>query len=129
MRSLMIANGLNIILDPILIFGIGSWDGYGLDGAAIATTFGRSVGVVYQLYHLFNGKHKLKIIEENLAFSWETIKKIIELSLGGMGQTLIDSLSWVALTRMNAEFGSAALAGYTIAFRILIFTILPSWGL
>ena len=127
MRSLMIANGLNIILDPILIFGIGSWDG--LDGAAIATTFGRSVGVVYQLYHLFNGKHKLKIIEENLAFSWETIKKIIELSLGGMGQTLIDSLSWVALTRMNAEFGSAALAGYTIAFRILIFTILPAWGL
>lgn len=129
MRSLMLANGLNIVLDPILIFGIGSWDGYGLDGAAIATTFGRSMGVVYQLYHLFNGKHRLKIIEENLAFSRETIKKIIELSLGGMGQTLIDSLSWVALTRMIAEFGSAALAGYTIAFRILIFTILPAWGL
>jgi putative MATE family efflux protein len=129
MRSLMIANGLNIVLDPLLIFGIGSWDGYGLDGAAIATTFGRSMGVVYQLYHLFNGKHKLKILKENIALSWETIKKIVELSLGGMGQSLIDSLSWVALTRMNAEFGSAALAGYTIAFRILIFTILPAWGL
>lgn len=129
MRSLMIANGLNIVLDPLLIFGIGSWEGFGLDGAAIATTFGRSMGVFYQMYHLFNGKHRLKIIKENLAFSWETVKKIIELSLGGMGQTLIDSLSWVALTRMIAEFGSASLAGYTIAFRILIFTILPAWGL
>ncbi|GMQ27536.1 MATE family efflux transporter [Algoriphagus confluentis] len=129
MRSLWIANGLNIVLDPLFIFGLGSWDGFGLDGAAIATTLGRSVGVVYQLYHLFNGKHRLKIVRENLRVKWETIRKIIDLSLGGMGQFLIDSLSWVALTRMNAEFGSAALAGYTIAFRVLIFTILPAWGL
>ncbi|RIW14467.1 MATE family efflux transporter [Algoriphagus lacus] len=129
MRSLWIANGLNIVLDPLLIFGIGSWDGFGLDGAAIATTFGRSIGVIYQFYHLFNGKHKLKILKENLHVKWETIRKIIDLSLGGMGQFLIDSVSWVALTRMNAEFGSAALAGYTIAFRVLIFTILPAWGL
>jgi putative MATE family efflux protein len=129
MRSLWIANGLNIILDPLLIFGIGSWAGFGLDGAAIATTFGRSIGVVYQFYHLFNGKHKLKILRHNLIVKWETIRKIIDLSLGGMGQFLIDSISWVALTRMNAEFGSAALAGYTIAFRVLIFTILPAWGL
>ncbi len=129
MRSLWIANGLNIILDPLLIFGIGSWAGFGLDGAAIATTFGRSMGVLYQFYHLFNGKHKLKILRQNLLVKWETIRKIIDLSIGGMGQFLIDSLSWVALTRMNAEFGSAALAGYTIAFRVLIFTILPAWGL
>lgn len=129
MRSLWIANGLNIILDPLLIFGLGSWEGFGLDGAAIATTFGRSMGVLYQLYHLFNGKHKLKILRRNLHLKWETIRKIIDLSLGGMGQFLIDSVSWVALTRMNAEFGSAALAGYTIAFRVLIFTILPAWGL
>jgi putative MATE family efflux protein len=129
MRSLWIANGLNIVLDPLLIFGIGSWEGFGLDGAAIATTFGRSVGVLYQFYHLFNGKHKLRILKENIHVKWETIRKIIDLSLGGMGQFLIDSISWVALTRMNAEFGSAALAGYTIAFRVLIFTILPAWGL
>jgi putative MATE family efflux protein len=129
MRSLWIANGLNIILDPLLIFGVGSWAGFGLDGAAIATTLGRSIGVVYQFYHLFNGKHKLKILRRNLLMKWETIKKIIDLSLGGMGQFLIDSISWIALTRMNAEFGSAALAGYTIAFRVLIFTILPAWGL
>lgn len=129
MRSLWIANGLNIVLDPLLIFGIGSWEGFGLDGAAIATTFGRSMGVVYQVYHLVNGKHKLKILRRNLHVKLETIRKIIDLSLGGMGQFLIDSLSWVALTRMNAEFGSSALAGYTIAFRVLIFTILPAWGL
>ncbi|PZV75765.1 putative MATE family efflux protein [Algoriphagus aquaeductus] len=129
MRSLWIANGLNIVLDPIFIFGIGSWDGFGLDGAAIATTLGRSIGVVYQLYHLFNGKHRLRILLQNVQVKWQTVQKIIDLSIGGMGQFLIDSMSWVALTRMNAEFGSAALAGYTIAFRVLIFTILPAWGL
>lgn len=129
MRSLWIANGLNMILDPILIFGIGNWSGYGLEGAAIATTFGRGIGVVYQLYHLFNGKHKLKILKENIVISWEIIKKIMEIAIGGMGQFLIDSVAWIALTRMNAEFGSASLAGFTIAFRILIFTLLPAWGL
>jgi putative MATE family efflux protein len=129
MRSLWIANGLNIFLDPLFIFGFGTWSGWGLEGAAVATTFGRSVGVVYQLYHLFNAKHKLKILKENIEISWEIIKKIISISIGGMGQFLIDSVAWIALTRMNAEFGSTALAGYTIAFRILIFTILPAWGL
>ncbi|PZX55779.1 MATE family efflux transporter [Algoriphagus chordae] len=129
MRSLWIANGLNMILDPILIFGIGNLEGFGLEGAAIATTFGRGVGVVYQLYHLFNGKHKLKILRENIVISWAIIKKIMEIAAGGMGQFLIDSVSWIALTRMNAEFGSASLAGFTIAFRILIFTLLPAWGL
>lgn len=129
MRSLWIANGLNMILDPILIFGVGNIEGFGLEGAAIATTFGRGMGVVYQLYHLFNGKHKLKIIKENIVISWEIIKKIMEIAIGGMGQFLIDSVSWIALTRMNAEFGSASLAGFTIAFRVLIFTLLPAWGL
>jgi putative MATE family efflux protein len=129
MRSLWIANGLNIILDPLLIFGIGSWAGLGLEGAAVATTLGRSIGVLYQLYHLFNGKHRLKILRQNIEISWQIILKILNISIGGMGQFLIDSVSWIALTRMNAEFGSTALAGYTIAFRILIFTILPAWGL
>ncbi len=129
MRTLWIANGFNIVLDPLLIFGIGSWDGYGLEGAAIATTMGRSFGVLYQLYHLFNGKHKLKILRENLHINWGIIKKIMDIALGGMGQFLIDSVSWIALTRMVAEFGSTSLAGYTICSRILIFTILPAWGL
>jgi putative MATE family efflux protein len=129
MRSLWIANGLNIILDPLLIFGIGNWSGWGLEGAAVATTLGRSVGVFYQLYHLFNGKHRLKILRKNIEISWAIVQKILGISVGGMGQFLIDSVAWIALTRMIAEFGSTALAGYTIAFRILIFTILPAWGL
>lgn len=129
MRSLWISNGLNMILDPLFIFGIGSWSGWGLEGAAIATTLGRSIGVLYQLFHLFNGKHKLTILKENIIVSWSIIKKIMNIAIGGMGQFLIDSVSWIALTRMNAEFGSTSLAGYTIAFRILIFTILPAWGL
>ncbi|NVJ85514.1 MAG: MATE family efflux transporter [Algoriphagus sp.] len=129
MRSLWISNGLNILLDPILIFGIGSFDGFGLEGAAWATTTGRGLGVIFQLYHLLNGKHRLRITAENLQVKWKTIRKIIDIAIGGMGQFLIDSVSWLALTRMNAEFGSAALAGYTIAMRVLIFTILPAWGI
>jgi putative MATE family efflux protein len=129
MRALWIANGFNIVLDPLFIFGIGSWAGWGLDGAAIATTLGRGLGVLYQLYHLFNGKHKLHILTQNIKVRWKTIRKILDIAIGGMGQFLIDSVAWLALTRMNAEFGSAALAGYTIAMRVLIFTILPAWGL
>lgn len=129
MRSLWISNGLNIILDPILIFGLGSFEGYGLTGAAIATTLGRSIGVLYQLYHLLNGKHKLVVLKENLIINVKVIKRIITISAGGMGQFLIDSVGWIVLTRMTAEFGSVAVAGFTIAFRILLFTLMPAWGL
>lgn len=129
MRALWISNGLNIILDPLLIFGLGSFEGFGLTGAAIATTFGRSIGVVYQLYHLLNGKHKLVILKENLVVNIQVIKRIVNISAGGMGQFLIDSVGWIALTRMTAEFGSVAVAGFTIAFRILLFTLMPAWGL
>lgn len=129
MRALWIANGANIILDPLLIFGIGSIEGFGLVGAAWATTIGRSFGVIYQLYHLLNGKHLLKIGRENLELSFTVVRKILKVSSGGMGQFLIESASWIFLTRIVAEFGSNALAGYTIAFRIIIFTLLPSWGL
>ncbi|GAB3528390.1 MATE family efflux transporter [Pontibacter brevis] len=129
MRALWIANGANIVLDPILIFGIGNINGLGLEGAAWATTAGRSLGVVYQLYHLLNGRHLLRIGRENLVIRLAMVKRILQVSSGGMGQYLIDSASWIFLTRIIAEFGSHALAGYTIAFRIIIFTILPAWGL
>lgn len=129
MRTLWLANGINIILDPLLIFGIGSIEGLGLAGAAWATTIGRSLGVVYQLYHLFNGKHVLKITGDNLVISLKMILRILKLSSGGVGQYLIDSASWIFLTRLMAEFGSNALAGYTIAFRVITFTLLPAWGL
>jgi putative MATE family efflux protein len=129
MRALWISNGLNIILDPLLIFGIGNIDGFGIEGAAWATTIGRSVGVVYQMYHLFNGKHRLTIKKSNLKVRWETLKKIFSISIGGMGQFLIDAAAWIVLTRIAATFGSAAVAGYTIAFRILMFSLMPAWGL
>ncbi|TPE46075.1 MATE family efflux transporter [Pontibacter mangrovi] len=129
MRALWLANGANIILDPLLIFGIGNLEGLGLAGAAWATTIGRSLGVVYQLYHLFSGRHMLKIVKRNLVISFSVVLRILRLSSGGVGQYLIDSASWIFLTRLMAEFGSNALAGYTIAFRVIIFTLLPAWGL
>lgn len=124
MRALWISNGLNILLDPLLIFGLGTFEGLGLTGAAWATTIGRSIGVLYQLYHLFHGKHRLVIRASNLMVRWETLRKIIQISLGGMGQFLVDSAAWIVLTRMASEFGSAA-----IAFRILLFSLMPAWGL
>ncbi|SDS40274.1 MATE family efflux transporter [Christiangramia echinicola] len=129
MRTLWLSNGLNIILDPLLIFGLGSFEGFGLEGAAIATTAGRSIGVIYQVYHLLNGKHSLVILKENLILQWKTIKKIVSISAGGMGQFLIDSVAWIFLTRIVAEFGSSAVAGFTISFRILMFSLMPAWGL
>ena len=130
MRSLWLANGLNIILDPIFIFGFGSFiPAFGVEGAAIATTIGRSTGVLFQLYGLFNGKRIIKLTLENVRVRMDTIKKIFNIALGGMGQFLIESASWIFLVRIISEFGSSALAGYTIAFRIIVFTILPSWGM
>ena len=129
MRSLWLANGLNMILDPLFIFGLGPIPGFGVEGAAIATTTGRSIGVLYQLYGLFNGKRIIKLTVDNIRIQMETIRKILGIALGGMGQFMIESASWIFLVRIISEFGSAALAGYTIALRIIIFTILPSWGM
>ncbi|EON78334.1 Multi antimicrobial extrusion protein (Na(+)/drug antiporter), MATE family of MDR efflux pump [Lunatimonas lonarensis] len=129
MRALWISNGLNIVLDPLFIFGWGDFDGWGLEGAAWATTLGRSVGVVYQLYHLLNGKHRLVIVRSNLKVRWKTLKHISKISIGGMGQFLVDGAAWIVLTRLAADFGSATVAGYTVAFRILIFSLMPAWGL
>jgi len=129
MRALWLSNGINIVLDPILIFGIASWDGMGLVGAAWATTLGRSIGVVYQLYHLLNGKHLLVILKEHIVVRWSVIKRIIEVSASGMGQFLIDSVAWIVLIRMAAGFGDESVAALTITFRILMFTLMPAWGL
>lgn len=129
MKSLWIANGINIVLDPVLIFGFGPIPALGLEGAAWATTLGRSIGVGYQLYQLFNGKHRLKIKADNLIVRWKTLKRIVNLSAGGMGQFLIDGAAWIVLTRIAATYGSAAVAGYTVAFRILMFSLMPAWGL
>lgn len=129
MRALWISNGLNLILDPLFIFGIGPLEGLGVQGAAIATTIGRSVGVAYQLYILFNGRSVIKLIRTNLVFRLKIMQRLIKVSLGGMGQYLISTASWIFLVRIISYFGSDAVAGYTISIRIIIFTILPSWGI
>jgi putative MATE family efflux protein len=129
MRVLWISNGLNIILDPIMIVGIGSWSGFGLEGAAYATITGRGVGVLYQLYVLFNGKSVIRLTKAHLSIVWSLIIRVIRVASGGTGQFIISSASWIFLMRIMAQFGSDALAGYTVAIRVLIFTILPAWGL
>ncbi|PIB36761.1 MATE family efflux transporter [Reichenbachiella sp. 5M10] len=129
MRSLWIANGLNILLDPLFIFGLGPIPAFGVEGAAIATTIGRSMGVFYQVFGLMSGRRIITLTIDNLKFKWRTLQRIVRIGAGGMGQFLIESASWLLLVRIISEFGSAALAGYTIAFRIIVFTILPSWGM
>ena len=129
MRSLWLANGLNILLDPILIFGLGPIPAFGVEGAAIATTSGRAIGVAYQVHQLLKGTSMVQITRKHLKLKWDIIVNIIKVSLGGIGQYMIGTLSWLFLVRISAEFGNAVLAGYQIAFRIIIFTILPSWGL
>lgn len=129
MRVLWIANGLNIILDPIFIFGLGPIPAFGVEGAAIATNTGRGIGVLIQLIALTGKGSVISIGWEHIKLKWKTIITIIKLSLGGIGQYLIGTLSWLFLVRISAVFGSEVLAGYAIAFRIIMFTILPSWGL
>ena len=129
MRTLWIANGLNMVLDPILIFGLGPIPAMGVEGAAIATTTGRTIGVCYQLYHLFKGSSRVKITWQSLVVKWDIMRRMIQVSIGGIGQFLIESASWIFLMRVMSLFGEEALAGYTISFRVLVFTLLPSWGL
>nr|WP_295931497.1 MATE family efflux transporter [uncultured Dyadobacter sp.] len=129
MRSLIIANGFNMLLGPILIFGIGPFPELGVTGAALATATGRSIGVAYQLFSLAKGKRALGLRMEDLRPDMETITAIIKVATGGTVQFLIGSASWIFLTRILSEFGSDVVAGYTIAIRVIMFTLLPAWGL
>jgi putative MATE family efflux protein len=129
MRSLLLANILNIVLDPIFIFGLGPIPAFGVEGAAIATNIGRGIGVMYQLYHLLKAKGIIKLRAENLMVDLSIIGRLLKISAGSTGQFLIGSASWIFLMRIMSDFGSAAQAGYTIAIRVIVFAILPAWGM
>lgn len=129
MKSLWIANIANIILDPLLIFGYGPFPELGVTGAAVATTLGRGLGVAYQTWLLTKGTGILSPKKSSLKFDWTIIRKLVDVASTGAGQFLIASASWVFLMRIVANFGSETVAGYVIAIRILIFTILPAWGI
>ena len=129
MRVLFLANGINIILDPLLIFGLGPIPAMGVKGAAIATITGRGIAVLYQFYLLFGGYSKIKITLASLKPEFMVLINLFRLSAGGIGQNLIATASWVVMVRLVSGFGSEAVAGYTIAIRIIIFSLLPAWGI
>jgi putative MATE family efflux protein len=129
MRLLWVSNILNLILDPCLIFGLGPFPRLGVTGAALATFSGRSIGVLYQFYRLMKGTERMRIAPRLLRLNPRVMWRLIRVSLTGILQFAIANSSWIALVRIVSVFGAAALAGYTIAIRIVIFVILPSWGL
>jgi putative MATE family efflux protein len=129
MRLLWVSNIINLVLDPCLIFGWGPFPKLGVTGAALATFTGRSIGVGYQFYRLLRGTERLRILRSQLRIHLSVMLRLIRVSLTGIAQFAIAHTSWIGLVRIVSIFGSAALAGYTIAIRIVIFVILPSWGL
>jgi len=129
MRVLWIANGINIVLDPVLIFGWGPFPELGIEGAAIATNIGRGIGVITQIWFLFRGVKHIKVLRSQLHLKWQVALQIIKTSLGGIGQMIIAMTSWIFIMRILAEFGSEVIAGTTIAMRIMMFTMMPAWGM
>jgi putative MATE family efflux protein len=129
MRLLWVSNIINLALDPCLIFGWGPFPKLGVTGAALATFTGRSIGVLYQFYRLLRGTERIRILRQQLHINFKVLLRLLRVSLTGILQFAIAHTSWIGLVRIISVFGSAALAGYTIAIRIVVFIILPSWGL
>ena len=129
MWTLILSNAINIILDPIFIFGWGPIPEYGVAGAAIATTIGRGIAVLFQLYILFYGSTRIRLALKDFVVNVGVMVNLIRVSLGGIGQFIIGTSSWIFLMRIISEFGSEVLAGYTIAIRVMMFTMMPAWGL
>jgi putative MATE family efflux protein len=129
MRVLWVANLVNLALDPCLIFGLGPFPALGVTGAAVATTCGRGIGVLLQIAALWRARGRLTIRRRHLRLHPLVMLQLLRISLSGMLQTLIGTASWLGLIRILSGFGSAAIAGYTIGIRIIVFAILPSWGM
>lgn len=129
MRALWLANAFNIVLDPCFIYGWGPFPELGVTGAAVATNIGRGAGACYLLYHLFKGDTRIQLLIKHLIFSSKESINLIKVSIGGILQFFIATASWVLLMRIVAQFGSEAVASYTIAMRIAMFSFLPAWGL
>ncbi|RLD71557.1 MAG: MATE family efflux transporter [Bacteroidetes bacterium] len=129
MRVLWFANILNIILDPLLIFGVGPFPELGIKGAAVATNIGRGVAVIYQLYLLGKGNHRVKVRADQVVIRIKEVLKLVKLSLGAIGQYIIATSSWIFLVWVVTGLGEEVVAGYTIAIRIILFALLPAWGL
>jgi putative MATE family efflux protein len=129
MRVLWLANAINIVLGPCFIFGLGPFPELGVTGAAVATTIGRGTGVLYQLYRLTRGDARVAVRRIHLALRPAVMATLVRLSGSGTFQVLVGTASYIGLVRIMSTFGSQVLAGYTIAIRILIFALLPSWGL
>jgi putative MATE family efflux protein len=129
MRLLWVSNIINLILDPCLIFGLGPFPRLGVTGAALATFTGRSIGVGYQFYRLLRGTERIRILTRQIRVNFSVLLRLVRVSLTGILQFAIAHTSWIGLVRIVSVFGAAALAGYTIGIRIVVFLILPSWGL
>jgi len=129
MRLLWVSNIINLILDPCLIFGWGPFPRMGVTGAALATFTGRGIGVLYQFYRLMRGTERIRVLRRQIRVNFQVIWRLIRVSLTGIFQFMIAQTSWIVLVKIISESGADALAAYTIAIRIVIFVILPSWGL
>ena len=129
MRLLWVSNIINLALDPCLIFGLGPFPRLGVTGAAVATLTGRSIGMVYQFYRLLHGTERIRILRQQIRVNLPVLLRLARVSTTGILQFAIAHTSWIGLVRIVSTFGAAALAGYTIAIRVVIFVLLPSWGL
>ncbi len=129
LRVLILGNSLNMLLDPLLIFGYGPFPEMGITGAAVATNIGRGIAVLFQFYILFSGKYRVKLLRGSLKPDFKVIGQMFKLSLGSAAQNMISTSSWIFLVRILSSFGSEVVAGYTVGIRIIIFTLLPSFGL